>query len=284
MQALLRDVLHNGPRAGVGVASHPRRTVGRPHRAALSVAYQVMIDLDTRGLRGVEALARLVDDQHRAVSPEVFIPIAEHTGLIAPLDRRVLDIACADLARWHTRHPRWAHLGVSVNVSAHPGGELPGLVTDVQHSLAETGLDARSLTLELTETAALSSSHPAVAVLHELRGMGVHLTLDDFGTGYASLRHLALLPMTGLKIDRGFIAGLPHDPTAVAIVAAVTTLARDLHLTCVAEGIETSRQLTALPAGVIGQGFLLGRPSTAAQIDTYLAADPTAAWTPTHCP
>jgi diguanylate cyclase (GGDEF)-like protein/PAS domain S-box-containing protein len=255
-----------------------RRHVQRVLRAALgpdtcggtlSVAYQPMIDLGTQQLAGVEALARLTDGAGRTIAPDVFIPLAEDNGLIAPLGRGVLNTACADLAAWHARHPTRRGVGVSVNLSARQA-DLTDLPAEVREALDRTGLAATLLTVELTETVLVEAGHATLAALHALRAMGVRIAIDDFGTGYAGLRHLAQLPITGVKIDKSFTAGLPDDPTSVTIVRTIASLARDLDLSCVAEGIETDAQLLALPSGLVGQGWLLGRPVSADRIDVLL--------------
>ncbi len=240
VQRVLREALQEGP-------------------GTLSVAYQPLIDLGTQRLVGVEALARLTDAEGRTITPDVFIPLAEDNGLIAPLGRRVLDRACADLATWHARHPAWRGLGVSVNLSARQA-DLTDLAGEVRDALTRTGLAASLLTVELTETMLVEAGHATLAALHRLRELGVKIAIDDFGTGYAGLAHLSQLPITGLKIDKSFTAGLPDDPTSVTIVAMIAGLARDLGLSCVAEGIETDEHLLALPAGLIGQGWFAGSP------------------------
>ena len=239
--------------------------------AVLSVAYQPIYDLDTQRLVGVEALARLTDGSGSAIPPDAFIPVAEDTGLIGPLGRFVLDTACADLAAWHARYPGSRHLGVAVNVSARQAG-LPGLVGLVEAALRRTGLAANHLTLELTESVLLEAGHVTTTALLALRELGVQISIDDFGTGYASLRYLTQLPITAVKVDRTFTSGLPGDASKSTIVRAVTTLSAELGLTCVVEGIETEEQLHALPAGVLGQGYLLGRPMPAAALADCLAA------------
>jgi PAS domain S-box-containing protein len=248
---------------------------GRPTSAGklgISVAYQPILDLRTQRLIGVEALARLHDAQGLPIGPDVFIPIAEETALIASLGHYVLTTACNDLARWHADHPRWRHLGVSVNLSARQTGRAD-LVASVQEALAQAGVAPTLLTLELTESVLLEAGRSTLTALREIRALGVKIDIDDFGTGYASLRYLAELPVTGLKIDRSFTAGLPSDPTSQTIVRAIAGLARDLDLTCVAEGIETDAQLLALPSGLAGQGYLLGRPAPAAEINARLTAE-----------
>jgi PAS domain S-box-containing protein len=219
--------------------------------------------------RRVTPFRRDADGEGRAIAPDVFIPLAEDNGLIAPLGRRVLETACGDLAGWHARHPSRRGLGVSVNLSARQA-DLTDLTAEVRDALACTGLAATLLTVELTETVLVEAGHATLAALHTLREMGVRIAIDDFGTGYAGLRHLAQLPITGLKIDKSFTMGLPDDPTSVTIVRTIASLARDLDLSCVAEGIETDAQLLALPSGLVGQGWLLGRPVSCAEIDALL--------------
>ena len=266
VESVLRRAVTAADRAPV------EATENRPVRtdsAALTVAYQPILDLGTQRLIGVEALARLRDDQGVSITPDQFIPIAEETGLIAALGRHVLHTACADLAHWHADHPSWRNLGVSVNLSARQAGRSDLLET-VTDALRRADISPGLLTLELTESVLLEAGASAMTVLHQIRALGVKIDIDDFGTGYASLRYLAELPVTGLKIDRSFTAGLPDDATSRTIVRAIAALARDLNLTCVAEGIETDAQLLALPFGLAGQGFLLGRPVSRAEIDARL--------------
>jgi diguanylate cyclase (GGDEF)-like protein/PAS domain S-box-containing protein len=235
----------------------------------LWVAYQPIVDLATRRIVGVEALARLTDVEGKCVSPEDFIPIAEETSLIGTLGRFVLEQACRDLAVWQSAHP--GPLGVSVNLSARQAG-LTDLVEQVEAALLASHIAPAQLTLELTETALLEAGQSTMSALNALRTLGVHISIDDFGTGYASLRYLTQLPVTGVKVDRSFTMGLPDDPTSKAIVQSVAGLARELSLSCVVEGIETVEQLEALPSGVLGQGYLLGRPIPAEDMGRFIEA------------
>jgi EAL domain-containing protein (putative c-di-GMP-specific phosphodiesterase class I) len=253
-------------RAALERAAGPAGPVDGP---VLSLVYQPIVDLDTERLVGVEALARLRDADGLPIGPDVFIPIAEETGLIAPLGRLVLETACADLAAWHGRHPAHRALTMAVNLSARQLG-LVDLTGDVQAALRRTGVPAACLTLELTESVLLEAGPSATTALHTLHGWGVGISIDDFGTGYASLRYLTQLPVTAVKVDRSFTSGLPDDPAAATIVRAVSTLARELGLSCVVEGIETDAQLRTLPPGVLGQGYLLGRPQTADDLEQTL--------------
>ncbi len=262
VEQVLRAALHHLP-----AAAGPREP--QQDRARLGLAYQPIVDLASQRLVGVEALARLTDADGRPIGPDQFIPIAEETGLIAPLGQYVLDTACRDLAGWHARHPAQRHLRMSVNLSARQAG-LTDLVQQVQDALTNAGLAAGCLTLELTESVLLAAGRSTTTALRALRDHGVHISIDDFGTGYASLRYLAELPVTGVKVDQSFTRGLPHDPTSTTIVNVISSLAEQLGLSCVVEGIETDEQLLALPPGVLGQGYLLGRPQNAAALDRLL--------------
>lgn len=236
----------------------------------LSVVYQPVFDLAGPELIAVEALARLTDPYGVALSPGQFIPVAEETGLIGPLGQHVLDTACRDLASWHARFPGWRHLGVAVNLSARQAG-LGDLVAAVHTALDRSHLAPTMLTLELTESVLLEAGRSTLTALTALHAAGVRVAIDDFGTGYASLRYLARLPVNSVKIDQSFTRGLPDDPTSATIVRTVAGLARDLNISCVVEGIETPEQLSALPAGVHGQGFLLGRPVSASHLGELLS-------------
>ncbi len=265
VESTLRAALRSGGR-GTSLDAMPS-TAGA---ATSSVEYQPIYDLATRGLVAIEALARLRDEHGVAIGPSDFVPIAEDTGLIGTLGRVVLDTACRDLADWHGRFPGARHLKVSVNVSARQAAHAD-LLGDVMGPLGRHGLPPSALILELTESVLLEAGRSTMAALTALRQQGVQISIDDFGTGYASLRYLAQLPVTSVKIDRSFTAGIPDDPMSVSIVRAVRGLARDLGIDCVVEGIETEEQLAGLPSGVLGQGYLLGRPMPAADVTALLA-------------
>jgi EAL domain-containing protein (putative c-di-GMP-specific phosphodiesterase class I) len=207
-----------------------------------------------------------------AIEPGVFIPIAEETGLMAPLGHYVLTTACDDLARWHANFPGFRRLGVSVKLSARQAGRAD-LVDTVQCALNRAGIAPGMLTLELTEAVLIEAGRPTLSALRKIRALGVKIEIDRFGTGYASVRYLAALPVTGLKIDRSLVAAPPRDRTSRTIVRAIAGLAQELDLTCVAVGIETDAQLLALPSRLSGQGYLLGRPVTSTQIAARLDAD-----------
>ena len=225
-----------------------------------------MFDSGTGALVSFEALARLTDGDGLSIAPDVFIPIAETTGIIHLLGRAMLGLACSQLQAWRGEMPGLENMSMAVNISALQA-QHASLGDDVRHALSAAGLDPSDLVLELTETALLQVANSTISGLRTLRADGVGIAIDDFGVGYASLRYLATLPVSAVKIDRSFTAGLPHDQTSMKIVKAVAALAADMGLTCVVEGVETEEQRAALPTGVQLQGFLTGRPQPPESMD-----------------
>ncbi|NHC15278.1 putative bifunctional diguanylate cyclase/phosphodiesterase [Motilibacter deserti] len=237
----------------------------------LDVAYQPEIDLETGQLVGLEALARWNRPGHGPVSPAVFIPLAEESGLIEMLGRSVLTRALLDLAEWRERHAAARGLTVWVNVSA---GQLEGpqFAREVDRLLQQTRLPAACLGLEVTESVVMGDASATRATLEALRERGVRVAIDDFGTGYSSLGALRELPVDVLKIDRSFVTGLGTEQSDYQLVTAILAMAGALGLAVVAEGIETEAQLHALEelgCGT-GQGFLLGRPQPVADVEALL--------------
>lgn len=240
-----------------------RLTLERSLRRALEgdeivVHYQPVVDLATGAVTGYEALARWQHPDLGLLAPAGFMPLAEETGLIIPLGRRVLELACHQAAVWSARRPG---LRVWVNVSArqfHQGD----LAADVAGALRRTGLAPAGLGLEITESLAMRHPTEAAAVLEEVSALGVHTALDDFGTGHSSLAYLGRFPIDVLKLDRSFVQEAPQDRTSAAIARAVITLARGLDMTVVAEGVETEEQraFVAAEGAAQAQGYLLGRP------------------------
>jgi EAL domain-containing protein (putative c-di-GMP-specific phosphodiesterase class I) len=227
----------------------------------LSVVYQPFWSLPIRRLAGVEALVRWEHPERGNIPPSEFIPVAEESGLIVDLGERVLREACTEVAQLRDTHPEY-ELALTVNLSARQVAE-PDIVDQVSRVLAETGLPASALGLEITEGLLLEESPATVLTMVALQDLGVRLILDDFGTGYSSLRYLQRYPLDGLKIDRAFVAGLGEDGTGdAAIVEAILGMARALGMRVIPEGVETSGQLSRLNA--LGcdfvQGFLLSRP------------------------
>jgi diguanylate cyclase (GGDEF)-like protein len=232
------------------------------HRGELCLHYQPIFHLRSGERVGVEALCRWQHPARGLVSPVVFIPVAERSGLINELGRFVLERACQQLATWSALESEDPPSYVSVNVSA---GELlqPGYATQVLAVLCASGLQPTSLVLEITESEAIPDHALIITVLTELRAAGIRIAIDDFGTGHSSLARLQQLPADIVKVDRAFLLGLPgqaHD--GAATLDMLVALARSHELDLIAEGIETSHQLdTVRDSGcTYGQGFLLGRP------------------------
>ena len=219
----------------------------------------------------MEALVRWRHPERGAIAPASFIPAAEQTGLIRDIGRWVLREACAQARAWHQRFPG-LELRLSLNVSAE---ELRNrrYLDEVQDILVETGLDPRSLQLEVTEGVFLRRPETAGEVLGGLRALGVRIALDDFGTGYSALGYLNRYPVDALKIDRSFVAEMLAQPRTQAIVEAIIRLGQAMNLAVVAEGVEEEAQLRVLhEAGCdLVQGYLLARPLPAEEVEVLLA-------------
>jgi EAL domain-containing protein (putative c-di-GMP-specific phosphodiesterase class I) len=196
--------------------------------------------------------------------------MAEESGLIQPLGRYVLQKACAQAVEWQDRFGVGAPARVSVNVS---GRQLPTLVRDVARALGRTGLDPRTLVLEITESVVMEDPEAAIVTFDALRNMGVSIAIDDFGTGYSSLSWLKNFPISTLKLDKSFVQGLGLDPADRAIAQSVLTMANCLDVTVTAEGIETVEQATELiDLGCIsGQGYYYARPKPAEEMAKLLS-------------
>jgi diguanylate cyclase (GGDEF)-like protein len=237
----------------------------------LSVAYQPLYDLEPYRLSGFEALARWEHPERGPISPAVFIALAEESGHIEALTRWVIEQAVAQLAAWRQLHPTLGEMDMHVNLSTRDLAN-PGLTATVQQVLQQHGLNARDLTLEITETSLMGRLDTALTTLHALRALGVRFSIDDFGTGYSSLAYLSTLPIDSLKIDGSFVRGMSQAPQNVEIVRAVLNLGQSLGKKVIAEGIETVEQLTTLKRlGVhVGQGYLMSRPLRAEQVPALL--------------
>ncbi|MBL8487028.1 MAG: EAL domain-containing protein [Rhodocyclaceae bacterium] len=227
--------------------------------------YQPQVSLADRRVVAVEALVRWADPRRGLVAPGQFIPVAEETGLIAPLGLWVLRAACREIRAF--RDAGLGELVVAVNLSARQLGDGT-LVDAVQAALEEFALPPSCLDLEITESVAMHDPEAVIAVLKRLRAHGVTLSIDDFGTGYSSLAYLKRFPIHRLKLDRSFVADIASDPNDAAICAATTALAHSLGLQVVAEGVETADQLARVAElGVdIGQGYFFSRPLDPAQV------------------
>jgi EAL domain-containing protein (putative c-di-GMP-specific phosphodiesterase class I) len=222
------------------------------------------MDLITKKIYGMEALIRWKSEGNRILYPDSFIPIAEETGLIAPLGEWVIREACIQCKEWHDLG--LTQLSVSVNISAQQFHKQ-NLETLISQVLVETGLPPSALELELTESTIMQEPAKATIILNNLKALGITISIDDFGTGFSSLSYLKQFPIDILKIDKSFIMNLEWDDANASIATAVVSLAHSLNLKVVAEGIETSKQLNFLKgiACDFGQGYLISRPVEVAE-------------------
>ncbi|WP_404995069.1 putative bifunctional diguanylate cyclase/phosphodiesterase [Cupriavidus pauculus] len=237
----------------------------------LQLHYQPKFSASDNRLVGAEALLRWNHPVQGLLMPDQFITLAEKTGTIVPIGGWVLDEACRQLAVWHAAgHTDWS---MAVNLSALQFCHA-GMVESVARALAQHGVPAACLTLEITETTAMRDVEATLEIMTRLDAMGVRIAIDDFGTGYSSLLHLKRIPASELKIDRGFVRDLAEDTEDAAIVSAIVALGRTLKLQVVAEGVETAAQqsfLAGLGCDAL-QGYLLGKPMPAAQFASMAAA------------
>jgi diguanylate cyclase len=254
---------------GMDLLLRTKRSLEHDLRAALndgqfSLNYQPFVETATVQVVGYEALLRWDHPERGRIPPADFIPLAEETGLIVPIGRWVLATACAEAVSWDQA------LTISVNLS--PAQFLqPGIVSTVAGVLQQTGLPPSRLELEITEGTLMHDTQNALQVLTSLKALGVKIAMDDFGTGYSSLSYLRKFPFDKIKIDRSFMSDLEDDAEAETIVQAIIGLSRSLRLDVTAEGVETNRQLAMLRT--LGcdfvQGYLLGRPRSAGQLDLH---------------
>ncbi|HUR97525.1 MAG TPA: EAL domain-containing protein [Pyrinomonadaceae bacterium] len=241
-------------------------------RNEFELHYQPIVDLRNLQLAGFEALVRWNHPTLGQIAPDRFIPICESTGLIVPMTLAILETACSQTVEWQRRFGDSSPTFVSVNISGVHFGN-PALVEQIKAALQKTGLSPRSLKLEITETAIMENGENAVAMLREIKDLGVQLSIDDFGTGYSSLGYLQQFPIDTLKIDRVFVRSMEEGRQNGEIVRAVLALAGSLSLDVVAEGIESIHQYHQLRilSCDYGQGFLFSRPVPAAGAENLLS-------------
>jgi EAL domain-containing protein (putative c-di-GMP-specific phosphodiesterase class I) len=238
----------------------------------LFLVYQPTFDLASERTTGVEALLRWRHAERGVIAPDVFIPIAERSGLILPIGRWVLHGATRQAAQWRAQG---YDLSVSVNVS---GRQLDHdeLVDDVRSALVESGLEPSALTVEITETALMRDPDATARRLNAIKELGVRVAVDDFGTGYSSLAYLRQFPVDTLKIDRAFVQGIASSKESAALIQTLIDLGKTLNLETLGEGIEDLAQLELLQRARCdsGQGFLFARPLEADALTAFLSSRP----------
>jgi diguanylate cyclase (GGDEF)-like protein/PAS domain S-box-containing protein len=233
-------------------------------RGELAVYFQPLVSARNGRIIGAEALLRWSPEGENFVSPATFVPLLEETGLIVPVGEWVMRTACEQNRRW--REATGRDMFVAVNLSAHQLAD-ERLVDKVRAILQGTGIDPRSLEIELTESAVMRDTERGIRTMQRLKELGVSLSIDDFGTGYSSLSYLKQLPLDTLKIDRSFVTDAPEDPEAVSIIRAIVAMGHSLHFEIIAEGVETREQIEFLRHSTVDilQGFYFSKPVPAEQ-------------------
>ncbi|MEV6833236.1 EAL domain-containing protein [Streptomyces sp. NPDC051133] len=251
-------------------------------RGEFFIEYQPLVHLGDGSVRGAEALVRWLHPQHGVLGPDRFIPLAEHTGLIVPLGRWVLEESVRQARAWRERHGEEAAAGpLRINVNLSPCQlSHPGLVQDTVDILERTGVTPDALCLEVTESALIGADDDLLKPLRRLAEMGVDIALDDFGTGYSNLANLRRLPVSILKLDRSFTRGMqqfPADPVDLKIVEGIVSLAHSLDLAVTVEGVETGAQAEQLR--ILGcdtaQGWYYARPGPPERLHDLVLVDAT---------
>ena len=234
------------------------------------LVYQPTLNLSDMSPNGVEALIRWNHPERGVIQPDAFIPLLEETGMIVEVGRWVLQQACLQGAKWRKDgYP----ISMAVNVSARQL-DTDELIGDIERALADSGLDAEALTIELTETTLMHDAEQTSQRLSKIKQLGVRIAIDDFGTGYSSLAHLQRFPVDALKIDRSFITALGHNQEGETLIRTLVQLGKALSIETLAEGIEQQQELSLLKDEDCdsGQGFLFARPLDIAATETFLKA------------
>jgi diguanylate cyclase (GGDEF)-like protein/PAS domain S-box-containing protein len=255
--AIFHPGMHSKAVALLQIETDLRRAIDRHE---LQLHYQPIVSLRTRQITGFEALIRWAHPQRGMIPPGEFVPVAEETGLITPMGWWVLQESCRQMQYWHEQFPNPQPLTVNVNLSSKQFS--PYLVEQISQILEETKLPPQYLKLEITESILMENAESAVATLSQLKKLGTLLAIDDFGTGYSSLNYLHRFPIDTLKVDRSFVSRVDVDGEQLAIARTIITLAWNLGMEVVAEGVETMKQLAQLRSLQCdyAQGFLFSSP------------------------
>jgi diguanylate cyclase (GGDEF)-like protein/PAS domain S-box-containing protein len=266
--ALFSDAMDDQLRRRIQVEAELRSAL---EKGEIAVHYQPIVRLADRRIVALEALVRWDHPTRGLLPPSEFLPTAEATGLIVPIGQFVLSEGCAQLRRWQTGYLGQEDLWLSVNVSSRQLRST-SLVADVQSAIDESGIEPRSLTIEVTETVLSQDIDRVAVVLEELRALGVRIAIDDFGTGYSSLSHLARFPVDFVKIDRSFVGGVCNGGSEAALVRGVLRITEELELVSIAEGVEDAlHDLELRRLGcTYAQGYYYSRPAPAADIGDVL--------------
>ena len=258
----------------MNVRAVERQSVEQDMRHALkrhdfTLHYQPIINLESGAINGVEALIRWEHPTRGFIPPLQFIPVAEDSGLIMPIGAWVLREACSQAKAW--KDASLPTITMAINVSAMQF-QNEGFIEGLFAILDETGLDPKSLELEVTESVLMKHANLATSVLQTLRNRGIRVSVDDFGTGYSSLNYLRKFPLDALKIDHSFVREVTNRSDGACIVSAIISMARSLRLQVIAEGVETPAELAFLKAEGCNeaQGYLFSRPVSAEQLTLLL--------------
>jgi EAL domain-containing protein (putative c-di-GMP-specific phosphodiesterase class I) len=223
--------------------------------------YQPIMLMKSNELVSFEALIRWEHPKRGLLPPGEFLPIAEESGLILPIEKWVLNEACAQLKQWHEKYSDLQNVSVNVNISNRQFAQ-PDFVDGVMKALQVHALKAESLKLEITENVLISNYAAANEIFTKLRDLGVQLEIDDFGSGYSALGYLQHFPISAIKIEKSFVDEIGKSSRGLELIRAIISMARELGMEAIAEGIETDEQLSQLQglSCNLGQGFLLSRP------------------------
>lgn len=269
--AIFQPGMHSKAVALLQIETDLRRAI---ERHELRLHYQPIVSLRTCQVTGFEALIRWVHPQRGMISPSEFVPVAEETGLITPMGWWVLQESCRQMQHWHEHFHSAQSLIVNVNLSSKQFS--PHLVDQISQILEETKLPPQYLKLEITESILMENAESAIKTLGQLKKLGTLLAIDDFGTGYSSLNYLHRFPIDTLKVDRSFVSKVDVDGEQLAIARTIITLAWNLGMEVVAEGVETLKQLAQLRSLQCdyAQGFLFSVPLDVASVERLMASQP----------
>ncbi|MBW3636039.1 MAG: EAL domain-containing protein [Armatimonadetes bacterium] len=268
--AIFDEAMHAEALLSLRLETDLRRALEREN---FLVFYQPIVHLESGEISGFEALVRWQHAERGMISPGEFIPLAEETGLIIPLDHFVLREACTQVKLWQDLFPQ-RRLTISVNLSSKQFAQ-PDLIPHIQGVLKATGLSPESLKLEITEGVLMNNPDSAASMLHQLRDLGIRLSIDDFGTGYSSLSYLHRFPLNTLKVDQSFVRRMQPNGENSEIVLTIVNLARNLNMDVIAEGIETENQMEQLRDILCdyGQGYFFAKPLTSNDAHSLLSSN-----------